>query len=54
MQEGLEVKLNCAVTNIDRSGPSPVVTYMDRSTDEEVSISAADYVVVCNPYFGTD
>lgn len=46
VQEELDVKLNCAVTNIDRSGATPVVTYKDVATNEEVSITAEEYVVV--------
>lgn len=46
VQEGLEVKLGCAVTNIDRSGPTPVVTYRNSNTGADVTIRDADFVVV--------
>lgn len=49
VQEELDVKLNCAVTNIDRSGATPIVTYKDSATNKEASITAEEYVVVHNP-----
>lgn len=48
-KEGLEVKLGCAVTNIDRSGPTPVVTYRNSNTGADVTIRDADFVVLAVP-----
>jgi hypothetical protein len=47
-KEKLDIKLNCPVKMIDRSGDRPIVTYTDKEAATEKTITDADFVVVCS------